>query len=187
MIAFAFCGSFCNHTEALNQLKALVEAGNEVLPIFSEKVQSLDTRFGNAADLIAEAEEICGREGIKTIVEAERAITGADIECLVVAPCTGNTLARLALGISDGAVTMAVKAHLRNRKPVLIAFASNDALSGNLKNIAALLEKKNIYFVPMRQDDPQKKPTSLVCDWKQLSPALEAAKAGNQLHPLIVV
>lgn len=187
MIAFAVCGSFCNHTEALKQLDNLVKSGNDVLPIFSEKVQLLNTRFGNANDFIAEAERICGREGIKNIVDAEKTITGADIECLVVAPCTGNTLARLALGITDGAVTMAVKAHLRNRGPVLIAFASNDALSGNLKNIAALLEKKNIYFVPMRQDDPQKKPTSLVCDWSKLPSALEAAKKGNQLHPLIVV
>lgn len=187
MIAFAFCGSFCNHKEALNQLQALVAAGNEVLPIFSEKVQSLDTRFGTAQSLISTAEGICGREGIKSIVQAESAITGANIECLVVAPCTGNTLAKLALGITDGTVTMAIKAHLRNRRPVLIAFASNDALSGNLKNIAALLEKKNVYFVPLRQDNPQSKPTSLVCDWQQLIPALEAAKEGNQLHPLIVI
>lgn len=185
MIAFAFCGSFCNHAEVLKQLRRLVAAGKDVLPVFSEKVQSLDTRFGNAVSFVSEVEGICGRKGVKNIVEAERDITGSDIECLVVAPCTGNTLARLALGITDGAVTMAVKAHLRNRKPVLIAFASNDALSGNLKNIATLLEKKNIYFVPLKQDDPIKKPTSLVCDWEQLIPAMDSAIEGKQLYPII--
>ncbi len=187
MTAFAFCGSFCNHKEALTQLKRLVNTGETVLPIFSEKVQSTNTRFGTATDFVAEAELICGREGVKNIVEAEKAMTNSEVDCLVIAPCTGNTLARLALGISDGAVTMAAKAHLRNKKPVLIAFASNDALSGSLKNMATLLEKKNIYFVPMRQDAPEKKPTSLVCDWQYLLPAIEAAKAGKQLHPLIVV
>jgi len=187
MIAYAFCGSFCTHNQALEKLKEIVALGYSVLPVFSERVQTLNTRFGNAADLISSAEDICGRAGVKTIVEAEAAITGADIECLVVAPCTGNTLAKAALGITDGVVTMAMKAHLRNRRPVLIAFASNDALSGNLKNIAALMEKKNVYFVPMRQDDPTSKPTSLVCDWTRLIPAMEAAKGGKQLHPLIVV
>jgi len=187
MIAFAFCGSFCNHAEVLVQLRKLVAMGKEVLPVFSERVQSVDTRFGNAAGFVLEAENICGRKGIKNIAEAESQITGADIECLIVAPCTGNTLAKTALGITDGAVTMAIKAHLRNRRPVLIAFASNDALSGNLKNIATLLEKKNIYFVPLRQDDPVKKPTSLVCDWEQLIPAMDSAIDGKQLYPIITV
>lgn len=187
MIAFGICGSFCNHKEVLNQLKALVGSGEQVLPIFSEKVQSTSTRFGKAVDFIANVELICGRDGIKNIVDAEKVITGADIDCMVIAPCTGNTLARLALGITDGAVTMAAKAHLRNQKPLLVAFASNDALSGSLKNIATLLEKKNIYFVPMKQDDPEKKPTSLVCDWSLLPKAIEGAKAGKQLRPLIVV
>ncbi len=187
MIAYAFCGSFCTHKESLEQLDTLVRSGCSVLPLFSERVQTTDTRFGDADDLVMKAETICGRQGIKTIPEAERQITGGDIECLVVAPCTGNTLAKSALGITDGVVTMAMKAQLRNRRPVLIAFASNDALSGNLKNIAAMLEKKNVYFVPLRQDDPEKKPTSLVCDWAKLPEALDAAKAGKQIHPLIVI
>lgn len=187
MIAFAFCGSFCTHKNAIEKLKDLVRSGYEVLPVFSEKVQHTDTRFGKARDLIQEAEIICGREGVKTLTEAEKQITGGDIDCVVVAPCTGNTLAKAALGITDGVVTMAIKAHLRNKKPVLIAFASNDALSGNLKNIAAMLEKKNVYFVPLKQDDPVKKPSSLVCDWEKLPTALEAATQGKQLHPLIVV
>lgn len=186
MKAFAFCGSFCNCENALKQLEALVAGGDEVLPVFSERVQSCSTRFGTPAELIGRAERLCGRRGVKSIVEAEKQITGADISCLVVAPCTGNTLAKIALGITDGAVTMAVKAHLRNRKPVLIALASNDALSGNLKNIAALLEKKNVYFVPLRQDNPKKKPTSLVCAWELLPEAIAAAEKGEQLYPLIV-
>ncbi len=187
MIAYAFCGSFCTHKKSLEQLNDLVLSGYEVLPIFSEKVQHTDTRFGKACDLINEAETICARKGVYTLTEAERQITGGDIECLIVAPCTGNTLAKAALGITDGVVTMAMKAHLRNKKPVLIAFASNDALSGNLKNIAAMLEKKNVYFVPLMQDDPKAKPTSLVCDWNKLPSALEAALCGRQLHPLIVL
>ncbi len=187
MIAFAFCGSFCTHKNAVEQLQELVFSGYEVLPVFSEKVQHTDTRFGKARDLIEEVECICGREGIKTLADAEKQITSGGIDCVIVAPCTGNTLAKAALGITDGVVTMAVKAHLRNKKPVLIAFASNDALSGNLKNIAAMLEKKNVYFVPLKQDDPVKKPSSLVCDWEKLPAALEAATQGKQLHPLIVV
>ena len=186
MIAFAFCGSFCNHTEALLQLDALVRAGNEVLPVFSERVQHTDTRFGRGADLIMQAETICGRQGIKSVTEAEKQITGGTISCLAVAPCTGNTLAKAALGITDGTVTMAVKAQLRNKRPVLIALASNDALSGGLKNIAAMLERKNVYFVPMRQDDPPKKPSSLVCDWPKLPDCVAAAIEGRQLYPIIV-
>ncbi|MBR6594439.1 MAG: dipicolinate synthase subunit B [Clostridia bacterium] len=186
-IAFAFCGSFCTHREALACLEELVLSGVEATPVFSERVQTTDTRFGKAADLINYAETICGKNGIKTIVEAEKEITGGGYDCVAVAPCTGNTLAKIALGVTDTAVTMAVKAHLRNKKPLLIAFASNDALSGNLKNIAAMLEKKNVYFVPMKQDDPVKKPTSLVCDWSKLGGALQAATEGKQLHPLIVV
>lgn len=187
MKAFAFCGSFCTHHDALVQLDKLVNSGEKVLPVFSERVQTENTRFGKAEDLIMKAETICGRCGVKTITEAEKQLTASDIDCLIVAPCTGNTLAKIALGITDSVVTMAVKAHLRNRKPVLIAFASNDALSGNLKNIAALLEKKNVYFVPLRQDNPEKKPTSLVCDWEKLPDALTAALDGKQLHPLIVI
>lgn len=186
MKAFAFCGSFCNHENAVKQLETLVNGGEKVLPIFSERVQSCATRFGTPAELIDRVEKLCGVSGVKNTVEAEKQITGADISCLVVAPCTGNTLAKIALGITDGAVTMAVKAHLRNRKPVLIAFASNDALSGSLKNIAALLEKKNVYFVPLRQDNPEKKPTSLVCAWELLPKAIAAAENGKQLYPLIV-
>ena len=186
MKVFAFCGSFCTHYDALKQLEKLKNTGEDILPVFSERVQSSDTRFGKAEDLIRKAEEICGRPGIKTVVQAEKQITSSGADCLIVAPCTGNTLAKIALGITDSVVTMAVKAHLRNCKPVLIAFASNDALSGNLKNIAALLEKKNIYFVPMRQDNPEKKPTSLVCDWEKLPEAVEAAVYGRQLYPLIV-
>lgn len=187
MIGFALCGSFCTHKNAVEQLKALVKSGYEVLPVFSERVLGTDTRFGKSKDLVYEVEKICGRAGVKELTEAEKQITNSGIDVLVIAPCTGNTLAKSALGITDGTVTMAIKAHLRNKKPVLIAFASNDALSGSLKNIAAMMEKKNVYFVPLRQDDPVKKPCSLVCDWEKLPEALEAAAQGKQLHPLIVV
>lgn len=186
MKAYAFCGSFCTHRDALIQLDRLVNEGERVIPIFSDRVQTENTRFGDAADFIMKAETICGRQGIKTLTEAEKQITGGDIDCLIVAPCTGNTLAKIANGITDGPVTMAVKAHLRNQRPVVIAFASNDGLGGSLKNIAALLEKKNVYFVPMRQDDPIKKPNSLVCDWERLPEAVRAAVNGKQLRPLIV-
>lgn len=185
MIAYAFCGSFCTHAAALSALEGLVLEGREVLPVFSERVQTISTRFGKSADLIMKAETICAKTGVKTIAEAERAITAGDIDCLVVSPCTGNTLAKIALGITDSTVTMAAKAQLRNRRPVLIALASNDALGGNLKNIASLIERKNVYFVPFGQDEAKKKPTSLVCDFKQLSKSIDCAVSGVQIQPVL--
>ncbi len=186
MKGFAFCGSFCTHRDALIQLDRLVNGGEEIIPLFSEKTLTVNTRFGEAEDLVMKAETICGRQGIKSVAEAEKQITGADIDCLIVAPCTGNTLAKAALGITDGTVPMAIKAQLRNQRPVLFAFASNDGLGASLKNIAALVERKNVFFVPLRQDDPVKKPNSLVCDWSRLPEAAAAAVKGVQLRPLIV-
>ncbi|MBQ7646940.1 MAG: dipicolinate synthase subunit B [Clostridia bacterium] len=192
-IAFAFSGSFCNFkkiTEALNYL-SFAEDGNgkykyDITPIFSENVQTVDTRFGKADDFILKIETLCGKKGIKTIADAESTVTKGEFDCLVVAPCTGNTLSKIARAVTDTTVTMAVKAQLRNRRPVLIGFASNDGLAGSLQNIASLLERKNIYFIPLGQDDPENKPTSLICDFDLLEVSLENAFEGRQTEPLII-
>ena len=192
-IAFAFSGSFCNFekiTEVLNYL-SFEENENgkykyDITPIFSENVQTLDTRFGKAEDFMLKIETLCGKKGVKTIADAESTITKGGFDCLIVAPCTGNTLSKIARAVTDTTVTMAVKAQLRNRRPVLIGFASNDGLAGSLQNVAALLERKNIYFIPLGQDDPINKPTSLVCDFDQLGISLENAFEGKQTEPLII-
>lgn len=184
MIGFALCGSFCTHAAALGCLEQLVNNGNQVLPILSETAANTDTRFGSAAALDATLTRICGHQPIKTIPDAEPLGPVKPMEALIIAPCTGNTLAKLAQGITDTPVCMAAKAHLRCNRPLLIALASNDALSANLKNIAALLNRKNIYFVPLRQDDPEEKPHSLVADFSLILPALSAAREGKQLRPL---
>ena len=186
MIGYAFCGSFCTHRRALAELRNLREANNEVLPIMSEAVWTTDTRFGKAADLRAEVEAICGRTIVHTIVDAEPIGPRVGLEAMIVCPCTGNTLAKIANGITDTAVCMAAKAHLRNDRPLILALASNDALSSNLKNIATLLSRKQVYFVPMRQDDPVSKPYSLVADFSLLSETLRAALDGRQYRRLFL-
>ena len=143
-------------------------------------------RFGLADDLIARVERAAGRPAIRTIVEAEPFGPQNLADVLVIAPCTGNTLAKLAHGITDGPVTMAAKSHLRNGKPVVVALATNDGLSASAPNLAALLNRKNYYFVPFGQDDPQGKPTSLIADFSQLVPTIDAALRGVQLQPLLV-
>ena len=184
MIGYAFCGSFCTHGVALRELRNLREAGYEVLPIMSETVWSTDTRFGTAKALREEVQSICGREIVHTVVDAEPLGPSVRLEALVISPCTGNTLAKLANGITDTAVCMAAKAHLRSDRPLVISLASNDALSANLKNIATLLSRKHIYFVPMNQDDPEKKPHSLVADFSRLGDTLHAAMEGRQFRRL---
>ena len=186
MIGYAMCGSYCTHSASLEQLKALAHSGSDIIGIVSENVYSTDTRFGKACDLINNIEEICGREVIHTIVDAEPLGPKIALEALVICPCTGNTLAKLAAGITDTAVCMAAKAHLRGDRPLVIALASNDALSANLKNIAALLTRKHVYFVPMRQDDPEKKPHSLVADFSLLEPTLAAALEGKQYRKVFI-
>lgn len=180
MLGYAFCGSFCTHARALAELRNLREANFEVLPIMSETAFSTDTRFGKAEVFRATVEEICGRPIVHTVVEAEPLGPRTPLDALIVSPCTGNTLAKIANGITDTAVCMAVKAHLRGDKPLVIALASNDALSANLKNIATLLSRKQVYFVPMRQDDPVSKPHSLVADFSRLSATLRSALEGRQ-------
>lgn len=184
MIGYAFCGSFCTLHKSMEQLAALVAQGMEVQAIMSEHVYSIDTRFGKAADFRAEAERITGRPVIASIVDAEPLGPKMPLDALIIAPCTGNTLAKIAEGITDTTVTMATKAHLRCDRPTVIALASNDSLSQNLKNIATLLLRKRVYLVPLKQDDPRSKPHSLVADFSRIPEALTAALEERQLRPL---
>ena len=186
MIGFAMCGSFCTHKKALDQMSALRASGEDILPIMSENVYSTDTKFGRAEDLKKRVRDLCGRDMISSIVDAEPIGPKELLDILVICPCTGNTLAKLAAGITDTAVTMAAKAHLRSDRPLVIALASNDALSANLKNIGTMLNRKNVYFVPMSQDDPVKKPHSLVADFDLLVPTIEAARRGKQYQKIFV-
>ena len=184
MLGYAFCGSFCTHGRALRELRNLISSGYEVQPIFSETVWNTNTRFGSAAALAGEVETLCGHPVIHTVVDAEPLGPSMPLDALIISPCTGNTLAKIANGITDTAVCMAAKAHLRSDRPLVISLASNDALSANLKNIATLLSRKHVYFVPMNQDDPEKKPHSLVADFSQLAPTLTAAFEGKQFRRL---
>lgn len=184
MIGYALCGSFCTFSRSMAVLRTLREAGYEVQPIMSEIAYATDTRFGKAADHVADMEALCGRTVIRTVVDAEPLGPRVALEALLICPCTGNTLAKLAQGITDTPVCMAAKAHLRSDRPLLITLASNDALSANLANIATLLARKNVYFTPLCQDDPVRKPHSLVADFDLVPDALTAALEGRQLRPL---
>lgn len=165
-------------------MRELVVAGAEVQPIMSPYVYSADTRFTVAATFRERVEAICGREIIHTVEGAEPLGPKTPLEALIIAPCTGNTLAKISAGITDTSVTMAAKAHLRADRPLLIALASNDAMSQNLPNIARLLARKSVFFVPMRQDDPEHKPHSLIADFSRIGECLEAALVGRQQRPL---
>lgn len=184
-IGMAMCGSFCTFSKAFEQMIKLKAAGAELTPIMSYHAATLDTRFGTAEENIMTAENICGRGVINTIPLAEPVGPKKMFDLLIVCPCTGNTMAKLAAGITDTPVTMAVKSHLRNSRPVLIAAATNDALSASAKNIGALLNIKNIYFVPFKQDDFVKKPRSAVADFSVIPEAAKAALNGRQLQPIL--
>lgn len=184
-IGVAMCGSFCTFSKAFEQMIKLKAAGAELTPIMSYHAATLDTRFGTAEENIMTAENICGRGVINTIPLAEPVGPKKMFDLLIVCPCTGNTMAKLAAGITDTPVTMAVKSHLRNGRPVLIAAATNDALSASAKNIGALLNIKNIYFVPFKQDDFVKKPRSAVADFSVIPEAAKAALNGRQLQPIL--
>ena len=186
MIGYAICGSFCSFSASLSQLERLVGSGEDIQPIMSERAYSTDTRFWLASEFCRCVEEITGKKIIHTIADAEPLGPRMPLEALIISPCTGNTLAKLANGITDTAVTMAAKAHLRCDRPMILALASNDALSANLKNIATMLSRKCVYFVPMHQDDPEKKPHSLVADFSLLIPTLEAAFTGRQCRKLFL-
>ena len=183
-IGFAMCGSFCTYAEVFPILEVLASV-HTVIPIFSLASQTTDSRFGTAKEHIERAEIICGRKALCTISDVEPIGPKQLLDALIIAPCTGNTIAKLAHSIADGPVTMAAKSHLRNGRPVLIAISSNDALAGAAENIGKLLNKKNYFFVPFGQDDPQKKPTSMVADFQKIPQALELALEGKQMQPLL--
>ena len=184
MIGYAICGSYCTHKKSLEILKELKEKYTDILPIISENAAATDTRFGTHEELINKVTEICGQSPILTIKDAEPLGPKIKLDLLIIAPCTGNTLAKLASGITDTSVTMAAKAHMRNSGPLLITLASNDGLSANLSNIGKLMNRKNVYFVPMLQDDVVKKPHSLVADFDLITESAELALNGIQKRPV---
>ena len=184
-LGFTFCGSFCNHPELLKIYEQITRE-HEVVPILSENAAKYDTRFGDAATLVEQVESLAGRPAVRDIVGAEPLGPQGAMDILIIAPCTGNTLAKLALGITDGPVTMAAKGHLRNGKPVVLAIATNDGLSASAPNIAALLNRKNYYFVPFGQDNAAGKPNSLIADFNKIMLTAEEALQGKQLQPLLL-
>ena len=186
MIGYGFCGSFCTLSRGFLGMEQLIAEGRSILPLMSEAVYSTDTRFGRAEDWREKVTAATGEEIVHTVVDAEPLGPARPLELLVLAPCTGNTLAKIALGVTDTAITMAAKAHLRRDRPLLIALASNDPLSANLANIARLITRKGVFFVPMAQDDPENKPHSLVADFSLLPAGVSAALAGKQIRPLFV-
>lgn len=185
-VGFAFCGSFCTYHKAMAALEQVKARYGDVTPIVSEFSAQTDTRFGQAHDFMREMERICDRRVITTLKGAEPIGPQKLLDVLVIAPCTGNTLARLALGITDGPVTMAAKANLRNDGPVVVAISTNDGLSASARNIGELLCRKHYYFVPFRQDDPIGKPTSLVADMALIPDTIEAALQDRQLQPVLL-
>jgi dipicolinate synthase subunit B len=185
-IGWAFCGSFCTFEDAFTVMEQIIADGAEVTPIFSETAAGTDTRFGKGGDWVARAESVTGRSAIRSITGAEPIGPKGLFDLLIVSPATGNTLAKLAHGITDGTVTMACKSHLRNGKPLLLAISTNDGLSGSSLNISLLNSRKNIYFVPYRQDNAQGKPSSLVADLDRLSASIPQALRGEQAQPLLL-
>jgi len=183
-VGFAVTGSFCSYRNIFAPLETLCGQYN-VIPIFSEIVSTVSTRFGTAEDYCQTVTKICGRQPLCSIREVEPIGPKKLLDLLIVAPCTGNTLSKLANGITDSAVTMACKAQLRNDRPVLLAISTNDGLSGSAKNLGLLLERKNVFFVPFYQDGPASKPTSLAAELMLLPRAAEAALEGRQLQPLL--
>lgn len=185
-LGYAMCGSFCTLDQSISQLSILKKSGFDIYPIMSNIVYTTDTRFGKAKDFIKQVETICERPVIHDIKEAEPIGPGNHLDIVVIAPCTGNTLSKLANGITDTSVTMATKAHLRNNKPVVLALATNDALGASAKNLGVLMNTKNIYFVPLRQDDPVNKQNSLVCDFTKIKDTIQVALSGRQLQPVFL-
>jgi dipicolinate synthase subunit B len=184
-IGFALCGSFCTFSKVIPMIEELQEKGYSLYPIMSDAAYFTDTRFGTAQSFREKIETICKRNIIHTIYDAEPIGPKKMLDALVIAPCTGNTLAKLAGGIADTSVTLAAKAHLRNNRPIVVAVSTNDALAGAASNIGQLLATKNYYFVPMGQDDPQNKPTSVVAHFSKIPETLHAALSGNQIQPIL--
>ena len=184
-IGFAMSGSLCTFSKVFPVMESLAR-NHKVFPILSQTCATTDSRFGKADDFVAFAERICNRSVIRTVSEAEPIGPKKLLDALVIAPCTGNTLAKLAHGIADGPVTMAAKSHLRNGRPVIVAVSTNDALGAAAENIGKLLARKHYYFVPFRQDDPVNKPTSMVADFSLIPETVEAALEGRQLQPILL-
>ncbi|MDD4003343.1 MAG: dipicolinate synthase subunit B [Clostridia bacterium] len=185
-IAFGITGSFCTIKEVLKCMEKIVQNGYDIFPVLSNAVANMDTRFITSAEIKKRVSEICGKLPIDTICGAEPIGPKNYIDIMLIAPCSGNTLAKLNLGVTDSPVLMAAKAALRNNKPVLLAVSTNDGLSNNAKNIGELLNKKNIYFVPFSQDDYINKKFSLISDFSLILPAIESALSGKQLQPLLL-
>ena len=184
-LGLALCGSYCTYGKLFAAVPALAEV-YELYPIMSDTAAETDTRFGRACDHIRALSALCGgKRVVTTVAEAEPLGPTLGLDALLIAPCTGNTLSKLAHGVTDSAVTMAAKAHLRNARPLVIAFSTNDALSGSAESIARLLNRKNVYFVPFGQDDPLRKPCSMQADFSLLGAAVEAALEGRQLQPIL--
>ncbi|WP_366921737.1 dipicolinate synthase subunit B [Metallumcola ferriviriculae] len=185
-VGFAFTGSHCTMDKVMPYLKGIVIEGAEVFPIFSTAVCQTDTRFGDAKKWLAQVESITGRTPISTIVEAEPIGPQGFLDVMVIAPCTGNTLAKLTNGITDGAVLMAAKAHLRNKKPLVLAISTNDGLGFNAKNIGIAINTAHIYLVPFGQDNPEEKSNSLVAMMQHLPETIEQALSGKQIQPMLI-
>ena len=183
-LGLALCGSYCTYEKLFAALPELLER-YELITILSDTAAETDTRFGRASEHIRRLRELTGRKVITTVAEAEPLGPKEPLDALLIAPCTGNTLAKLAHGITDSSVTMAAKAHLRNGRPLVLAFSTNDGLSGSAENIGRLLNRKHVYFVPFGQDDPAKKPRSLQADFALLAESVEAALRGEQLQPIL--
>ena len=184
-IGFAMCGSFCTFSKALEELRKLA-AEHQVFPIMSETAYTTDTRFGKAKDIALEVEEICGKKIIHTIVGAEPLGPKKIVDMMVVMPCTGNTVAKISAGITDTSVTMAVKSTLRTGTPIILSLATNDGLGATGVNFGNLMNRKNIFFVPLAQDDPEKKPTSLVADFSKLKETMALAERKIQIQPVFL-
>lgn len=185
-IGFALTGSFCTIDKILDEIQSLVDNKAEVTPILSFNVSEVDTRFGTAAKLREKLIEITGKQPLDSLVQVEPIGPKGLLDILVVAPCTGSTLGRLACGISDTPVTLAVKSHLRCLRPVVLAVSTNDALGASMRNISLLKNQKNIYMVPMIQDDPIKKPNSLIADFSLLKKTICCALEGTQIQPFFI-
>ena len=185
-LGFAVCGSFCSAEKTLAAVKCCADAGAEILPIVSEHTAGIATRFGEPADFLHRLTRICGGELIQSIAGAEPIGPKNMTDVLVICPCTGNTLAKLAAGITDNTVTMAVKSHLRGGKPVIICLSTNDGLSASARNLGELLNRRHYYFVPFGQDAPGTKPNSLVADFTRIPETVAAALQGRQYQPLLI-
>ena len=183
-IGFAMCGSFCTYEQVFPVMEDLAKS-HHVVPIFSFASATTDSRFGTATEHLERARKICGRSPLRTIEGAEPIGPKKLLDALIIAPCTGNTIAKLAHSIADTPVTMAAKSHLRNGRPVIVAISTNDGLAGAAENIGKLLARKHYFFVPFGQDDAEKKPTSLVADFTKIPQALDAALEGKQIQPIL--